>query len=127
MQWFKRLLMDPYQRRLTDPQAFTQPLDRDQLLAEVRANKLGCHETQSFVEGTITDTNPGGPLTIAAVVDDYRRLKDALEVENDRGLREFGVVASAGHGIALEYLIRRANHEPEWPAVGRPRRSREKA
>ena len=122
MQWLRRILMEPHERRLNHPEAYRQPLDRAVLLAEVKAQRLGDHETQSFVEEAITHTNPGGPLTIAALADAYESLKEATRTAPDRHLHEFGVIATCGQSIALEYLIRRANGEPEWPAVGRPRK-----
>lgn len=111
MGWMQRIFMDSHQKKLVDPSAYRQPLDRAQVLAEVDAGASGvrCHETLPSLRRAIKETNEGGALTIAHVADAYESTLRTVRAPHDGCYHEFLTIALAGDSALLNFLTQRAN------------------
>ncbi len=103
--------MNDVQRSLVNPQDYQAPIDRQQLLAEVKAGKHGQlgHEVGPFVQSAITDTNKDGPLSLEAVVKARESMRTALSGSYDRCYAEFGKLSFCADDMLVRILVDRAN------------------
>jgi len=113
MSWWSNLFMPQYQKALIDPAQYRAPVEKAQIISEIRrgASGVGDAEIKEWMMRMAGDINRNSDtFTIEQVGHEKDAAKASLERPHDKSFHNFAVMSHLGCDSLLKYMIERANN-----------------